>query len=151
MTPAQKGVMQLLRTGQKLPRRIVAEMQRRLLRAYSGGLLVDFPWTVEEAQMIENWVYEVSVCVVMHPDVGTLASLLPQIRDPLSGQKQFNLSRSETLERARTFVRIFYEDNAPLIKYYHDVLVPCRSMTSRKESYNEVARKFGLPRSTRSI
>lgn len=122
-TPRQRALYKLLYdTGGSLPREFVARLQKKLLEESNGrGILLDFPYTVEEAEMLKSWGYEVTACVVMHVDPETLARRSSYVEQPTSTYKEIPFDQ---LEDKSDVVQRYMDDISPLIAYYSDVYVP---------------------------
>lgn len=141
LTPGQESIKNLLFTGRELPRELVARLQRKLLEETNGnGILVDFPYTVEEAEMLKTWGYEVTACVVMHVDSETLAKRCWYIDHP---KQRYREIAADQLEDKSAEVQGYLDEVSPLIQYYSDVYIPYKAALSEGSlNIRELERKL---------
>ena len=140
-SPAQKRIRKMILNG-TLPRTLVARLQRKLLQEQEGkGLLVDFPFDVEEAKMIETWGFHVTACIVLHVDANTLASQSWLAANPMASLR--DVPSSLNLEKYEEELAAYEEETAPLIEYYKHVYIPVL-VTPRNAYQVELHQRLGL-------
>ena len=141
-TEVQKNLMTLIERG-KCPRRPLIEMARRRLDHVGGcGVLLNFPATVEEAELLREWGYEVAVFVVVHLTPDFIAAKWWRVKNPKVEQTE--MPKLEPSGRHKELVSKFYARVAPLIDFYVDEYMPVRDNINIIQLRATLRKKFCL-------